>query len=275
MRVSIGIIIALIIASLTPCFSQGQPNAKMQSLCDATLAALQKTEAAPLVETMSGQCSSLVVVTESGLVRTCKSKLKGQATWTDTAPLSAAAKLAEAKATPGSDATYIEMAIDAAGKPHKLDGMAVIEGGQGRWLMLALVPVPADAGSEADQNAIATLCDTLRQDLVRGDMGAAVKGFAPDFISFSVSGPDYGFHAFPTPPETRAFLAGQATAAGPLGIAPAQPPQLEFHGPVALGHGAWDITVATFPPQPTEVRWHFYRDGDAWRIAGVCGLRSN
>ena len=275
MRVTIGIILGLITVALTPCFPQGPPNVKVQALCDATLAALQKADAPPVVDTMSGQSSSLMVVTEGGLVRTCKAKLKGQATWTAAAPLSAGAKLAEAKATPGSDATYVEATVDDGGKEYKLDGMAIIEGGKGRWLVLALVPKAPDPGSETDQKAIAAHLDTLRQNLVKGDMDAAVKAFAPDFLSFSVSGPDYGFYAFPTPPEVRAFLVGQATAAGPLDIPPAEPPQLEFHGPVALGHGTWDITVATFPVQPTEVRWQLYREGDAWKIAAVCGLRKD
>lgn len=275
MRVTIGIIVALATVALTPCFSQGPPNAKIQALCDATLAALQKTDAPPMVDTLSGQSSSLIVVTESGLVRTCKSKLKGQATWTATAPLSAAAKLTEAKATPGSDATHVEATVDDGGKQGKLDGMALIEGGKGRWLMLALVPQAADSGSDADRAAIGAHLDALRQNLTKGDMDAAVKAFAPDFLSFSVAGPDYGFYAFPTPPEVRAFLVGQATAAGPLDVPPAQPPQLEFHGPVALGYGMWDITVATFPVQPTEIRWHLYREGDAWKVAAVCALRKD
>jgi hypothetical protein len=271
LRVALAILSSL--ACLSPGWSQAKLNDKLVALCTATVAALQKTEAPPVVDILSGQTSSLLVLKDQTVTRWTKSKLKPQATWAEAPALTAAANITETKAIRGADATVIDLTVDDGGKLLRLQGIALIEGGKGRWLMLAVVPKEPDAGAEAAQQAVTAHLEAFRQDLVKGKMDEAVKCFGPESFSFSVSGPDFGFYAYPTPGEVRAFLMGQATAAGPLVIPAPKAYEVEMHGPVALAQTAWDITVAGFPNQPTAAWFQLYKEGEAWLIAGGCGLR--
>jgi len=117
--------------------------------------------------------------------------------------------------------------------------------------------------------------DAFVQALNKGNMDPAVKLLGPDICSFAVSGPDFGFYTYPNPPEVKAFLVGQATAAGPLTVEGPATPEVEVHGQTALVHGTYQVTVSGFPVQPTETWWQLYKNGDTWMLAVVCGLRKD
>jgi ketosteroid isomerase-like protein len=263
-----------ICASLGP--TQEQPGAKLVVLCTATLKALQSTDAAPLAELLSFQASSLLVVFDDELVRSGRADLKERDTWAKKAPLSASARLTEVETTEYADADFVRAGIEDGDSAHILDGVAVFERGETRWLMLALAPRPRDHAQSEDAPAeVLQQLGAWRDAAATGDVEQTMGRLAPDSLCFAVAGPDGVFYVVARPEEVRAFLEGQATAMGPISLTPTGTPQAEVAGTVAIARLRWDVTVAGFEPMPMNLRIHAYRDDNGWRIAGLCAQRAH
>ncbi len=259
-----------------PVRGQEQPDEKVMALCAATLKALQASEAAPLADLLSFQASSLLVVRGEGLLRSRRAELKDRDTWAEKVLLSASARLADVEVTDYSNAEFVRAVIEDGDSSHILDGVATLELGQTRWLMLLVTPCPEDNAPDEDaENAFLEQLSAWRDAAASGDIQQTMGRLAPDFVCFAVAGPDYAFYVVPRPEEVRAFLEGQARAMGPMSLTPRGTPHAEVAGPAAVARLTWDVGVAGFEPMPMDLRIHAYRDEGGWRIAGVCAERAH
>jgi hypothetical protein len=257
-----------------PVCGQEQPDQGLLALCEATLKALQATEAAPLADLLSFQASSLLVVCDGELLRSRRAELKDRDEWAEQALLSASARLADVEVSDNSSADFVRATIEDEDITYVLDGVATVELGQTRWLMLLVAPLPGDnAPDDAAEDTVLKELSALRGATASGGTQRTMARLAPDSLCFAVEGPDSVFYVVPRPEEVRAFIESQATAMGPMSLTPRGTPEAVVVGPAAIVRLRWDVGIAGFEPMSMDLRVHAYRADDRWRISGLCAPR--
>jgi len=262
----------MVLLEATTALSAPQLPEAAQKLCADTLAALQNTDAAPLAKLFSAQASSFLCQIDDAVVRTSRKKLQTQEKWTEKPLLSKQANLTKLQASDRIYAGEVSAEIEDAGKAWPLNGICVYEGGEFRWMMLAILPpAPEDEQVQALKMDVGNTVAGWRDALVDNQIEQLLNAMAPDVFCVAVVGPDYGFYVFSDPDELQMMLtSGQVP--GPLVLDVVSGPEGHFTPNLAAPRYIWKFGVAEFQDVPLEAWLHLYRDADGWHVAAVCGL---
>ncbi len=244
---------------------------KADALCKATVAALQKTDAAPLVKLLSVQAGTFLAVVGGKAVVLNADALAEKDRWAEKPLLSKSAKLGKVEASDRLYALHVKSTISDGDRTYILDGIAIGEGGGLKWGMLAVVPAPdSEKLDEKARNEILGLLSRWGQALAGGNPQAMLDTLWPDALAFGVVGPDYGFYVFKDREDFKMMLQ-EAMAQGGLSVQFSQEPQLLISGPVALMHGTWKLDVGGNAAE-LECWGHVARSEKGWRVVGFFAL---
>jgi hypothetical protein len=272
MRFTMIVLLLSLLVGIAPWQAQAQLAEKIEKLCQQTVAALQGTSAAALAEVFSTQASSFLAAPQNHLVHVSRAQLQKQENWSDQPLFTPEAKVGEVKVSDRWYVTLVEASVEDGGRKYQLDGVAVMEGGQARWLTLAVLPAADDQPAPAaEQQEIAALLQKWQAAVVQGRVDEALGWLAPEGPVIAVVGPDANFYLFADLPSLQTALEELTTVAPPT-LTVAEGPYIKAHKPVAAVRATWQFEVPGFLPQPLEVRAHLYYQGDTWLIAGLCGL---
>lgn len=243
---------------------------KAEALCSDTVAALQKTDAAPLAKLLSAHAGTFLLSLGDRALLLNASALANKDKWADQPLLSEAAKLGEVKASDRLYATRVEATIEDGDKKYVLDGVAMGEGGRLKWGMAAVVPKPAEPQDEKAVSEVLGLMNSWMEALAGGNVNPLLEALSPEAMAVAVVGPDYGFYVFNDLADLRA-VAEQAMGMGGLNMLLPQEPQVTLSGPVALLKGLLTVDVAG-QTSKLECWAHLVRTEPGWRLAALFAL---
>ncbi len=245
-------------------------------LCDATVAALQKTDAQPLAALFSAQTSSFLVAEGDQAIHFGRARLLKMEKWGDQPVFTAQAKAGEIKMVDRAYAVRVTATIADGEKNYLLDGVSTREGEGHRWLMLAVLPEkpePSQAETEEFNSKLAALFASWREGLAKGDTGPMLTTLAEEDVAVCVIGPDYGFYTFATSSEFQAALQ-QVSQIGGVKLTGADVMTGALRSPVAAMTGQWSLSVAMMQPAEQDLWVHFFLDKGQWKVAGLCAMPS-
>ena len=247
-----------------------QPD-NVVALCNDTLAALQKTDAAPLAKLLSVQAGTFLAVVGDKAIVLNADALADKDKWADKPLLSEAAKAEDVKTSDRLYAVRVEGKIKDGDATYLLDGVAVGEGDGLKWGMLAVVPAPdTDKPDEKARDEIVGLMSAWGQALAGGNPQPMLDSLSPDAMAFAVVGPDYGFYVFKDREDLKMTLE-EAMAQGGLSVQFSQEPQVVVSGPAALLHGTWKLDVGGNAAE-LECWAHLERTEEGWRVIAFFAL---
>jgi hypothetical protein len=243
-------------------------------LCDATVVALQKTDAAPVAALFSAQTSSFLVAQGDKVLHVGRARLLKMEKWGDKPAFTEKAKVADIKLTDRAYAVRVVANVEDGDAKYILDGVSTREGEGHKWLMLAVVPAapePSKAETDEFKGKLAAMFGAWQTGLAAGNGGPMLATMAPDDVAVCVVGPDYGFYTFATRGEFEAALQ-QVAAVGGVKITGLETLTGTLRGPVAAQWGTWSLSVAMMQPATQDLWAHLYLDHGEWRVAGLCAM---
>ncbi len=243
-------------------------------LGDATVAALQKTDAAPLAALFSASTSSFLVARGDKAIHLGRARLLKMDKWSDQSEFTSKAKVSDLKMVDRAYAVKVTAKVVDGDKTYLLDGVSTREGDGHKWLMLAVMPEkpePTQAQTDDFNGKLQAIFASWRQGLANGDTGPMLASLAPEDVAVCVIGPDGGFYAFPTATEFQAALQ-QVSQIGGVKLTGGDVMTGSLRSPVAAMTGQWALSVAMMQPASQDLWVHFYLDKDQWKVAGLCAM---
>lgn len=243
-------------------------------LCDDTVVALQKTDAAPLVPLFSTQTSSFLVAEGDKAIHLSRERLKKMDKWGEAPLFTAAAKVTDLKLTDRDYAVHVVATVEDGDKSFTLDGVSTREGEGHKWLMLALLPdkpEPSDAATSDFNKKAAAIFSAWKEGLAMGDNTPLLATLSPDDVAICVIGPDYGFYTFASADDFQAALQ-QVAQMGGAKLTGADKLTGTLRPPVAAMTGQWQLTVGTMQPMTEDLWTQFYLENGQWKVAGLCAM---
>ena len=245
-------------------------------LCDATVTALQKTDAQPLAALFSAQTSSFLVAQGDKAIHLGRARLLKMDKWSDKAEFTSKAKAGEIKMVDRAYAVRVSAKVADGDKNFLIDGVSTREGDGHRWLMLAVLPEkpePTQADTDDFNGKLQAIFASWRQGLANGDTGPMLSSLAEEDVAVCVIGPDYGFYTFATASEFQAALQ-QVSQIGGVKLTGADVMTGPLRSPIAALTGQWSLSVAMMQPASQDLWVHLFLDKGQWKVAGLCAMPS-
>jgi ketosteroid isomerase-like protein len=243
----------------------------VNKLCGDTVAALQKTDAAPLANLFSVQASSFLAAQGEQVIHLGRTSLKDKETWADQPLFGPMTFFSEIKYSERLYAGRIEAKVSDGEKDFLLDGVCLSEGQGKKWLMLMVRPAQEPADAEVYKGQLLQWLMNWQGAFRRGDIDGLASPLAEKDLVLVVVGPDYGFYVLSDAAQVKALL-GQAIYMGAVEISTVNEPIIEPRPPVALVAARWSITAGGMQASTLDAYIHLYLDNGQWRVAAIAGL---
>lgn len=253
--------------------AQQQVPEDVSKLCGDTIAALQKTDVAPLRDLFSVQASSFLAAQGDQVIHLGRASLKDKEIWADQPLFGPMTFYSEIKYSERLYAGRVEAKLNDGEKDYVLDGICLNEGQRKKWLMLMVRPDQAPEDAEVQKGQLLQWLMNWQGAFRRADIDGLTGVLAERDIALCVVGPDYGFYVLYDPTQVKALLA-QAIYMGAIEIGTVAEPIVEPRPPLATIAARWEITVGGGGMQAgaIDAYLHLFQQDGQWRLAALCGL---
>lgn len=240
-------------------------------LCGDTVAALQKTDAAPLADLFSVQASSFLAAQGDQVIHLSRTSLKDKETWADQPLFGPMTFFSDIKYSERLYAGHVEAKLSDGEKDYVLDGICLNEGQRKKWLMLMVRPAQEPQDVEMYKGQLLQWLMNWQSAFRRADLDSLVAPLAEKDVALVVVGPDYGFYVLSDPAQVKALLA-QAIDMGAIELGTVAEPVIQPRPPLASATARWQVSVGGMQAGTMDAYLYLFLQDGQWRIAALCGL---
>lgn len=268
----IALLTALVaLCSVIPVWAQQDVPEDVTQLCGDTIAALQKTDAAPLRDLFSVQASSFLAAQGDQVIHLGRASLKDMQTWADQPLFGPMTFFSEIRYSERLYAGRVEAKLSDGEHDFVLDGVCLNEGQRKKWLMVMVRPDQAPEDAEIHKGQLLRWLMNWQGAFRRADIDGLVAPLAEKDVALVVVGPDYGFYVLSDPAQVKALLA-QAIYMGAIELGTVAEPIIEPRPPLASVAARWQVSVGGMQAGTMDAYLHLFQQDGQWRVAALCGL---